>query len=414
MRAGYFALTAANTLATSYYLNYLFFYLHDRHGFLNRENLWVSALYGFIYTFAAWQCGKFAERHGSDAALRLGFGGLCACMLASLIMPGSTGLILVLCVYSYVLLLTWPALEAAAIAGAAPRDVPRLVGLYNTTWSSASAVAYFTGGALYESDPDLAVFWLPAALFFSQFVGAIWISWRRPHSTLQAGAVPRTTGTGHHAPAYGSGGHGPTPRTAQIFVKLAWVANPFSYVAIYTVFPIIPALAERLGLSATETGWFCSVWLFARLAAFVVLWRWEGWHYRFGWLSAAFLLLILSFAAMLLAPALSLLVLAQVVFGLSAGLIYYSSLYYSMDVGDAKAYQGGLHEAAIGIGSFAGPALGAVALHVFPRQLYAGALSVSGLLALGWMAVVAMWWRARRRGSVGPNPGGSAGDSEHP
>jgi predicted MFS family arabinose efflux permease len=398
-RAGYFVLTAANTLATSYYLNYLFFYLHDNFRFLNRENLWVSALYGFIYTFAAWQCGRFAERYGYDTSLRLGFGSLFVCMLASAAVPGAAGIVIVLCVYSVVLLLTWPALEAAAIAGASPREVPRLVGLYNTTWSSASALAYFTGGALYEAYPRVAVFWLPAGLFLAQFIGALWIA-RTPSPTPAVpDPVPRATG--------------PTAPGAT-FLRLAWVANPFSYVAIYTLLPIIPGLAQRLGLSPTETGWFCSVWLFARLAAFMLLWRWDGWHYRFRWLNSAFLLLIISFAAMLMAPALWVLIVAQVVFGLAAGLIYYSSLFYSMDVGEAKAYHGGLHEAAIGVGSFAGPALGAVALHLFPRQLYAGAFAVSGLLAVGWVAVMAIWARGRQAGHPATGPEGPAGDSGHP
>ena len=54
----YFALAAVNTLATTWFLNYLFFFLHDRFGFDNRQNLWVSALYGLVYMLAAWQCGS--------------------------------------------------------------------------------------------------------------------------------------------------------------------------------------------------------------------------------------------------------------------------------------------------------------------------------------------------------------------
>jgi predicted MFS family arabinose efflux permease len=281
--------------------------------------------------------------------------------------------------------------------------MPRLVGLYNTTWSSAAAFAYFTGGALYDASPRLAVFWLPAGLFLAQYFGAIWVS--RPPSVPDLGPA-------RDEPRPALGAPGPAPHAA-VFLALARVANPFCYVAIYTLFPIMPGLALRLGLSATETGWFCSVWLFARLAAFLLLWRWEGWHYRFRWLNGACLLLVISFAAMLMAPALWVLVVAQVVFGLAAGLIYDSSLFYSMDVGEAKAYQGGLHEAAIGAGSFAGPALGAVALHVFPQQLYAGAFAVSGLLAFGWAAVLTIWARGRASGPRAADPRGSAGDPGH-
>ena len=85
LKTGYYALTALNTLATSYYLNYLFFFLRDRFGFGNRENLWVSALHGFIYIFSAWQCGKFAQRRGYLTSLKVGFGGLGLVMVGVLL-----------------------------------------------------------------------------------------------------------------------------------------------------------------------------------------------------------------------------------------------------------------------------------------------------------------------------------------
>jgi len=53
-----------NTLATTWYSNYIFFFLRDHFSFGNRQNLWVSALYGLIYIPAAVQCGKFAQRRG--------------------------------------------------------------------------------------------------------------------------------------------------------------------------------------------------------------------------------------------------------------------------------------------------------------------------------------------------------------
>ena len=82
--------------------------------------------------------------------------------------------------------------------------------------------------------------------------------------------------------------------------------------------------------------------------------------------SCAYLALIGTFAAILMAPNLAVLVLAQIVFGCVVGLIYYSSLFYSMDLGDTKGEHGGIHEAAIGLGNFAGPAVGAASLYFPP------------------------------------------------
>jgi len=89
-------------------------------------------------------------------------------------------------------------------------------------------------------------------------------------------------------------------------------------------------------------------------------------------------------------------VLAQVFFGVAAGLIYYSSLFYSMDVGETKGEHGGLHEAAIGAGVFAGPAVGAASLQFLPRHSNTGVFAVSALLLLGLAGLLVIWWRERR------------------
>jgi hypothetical protein len=157
-----------------------------------------------------------------------------------------------------------------------------------------------------------------------------------------------------------------------------------------TLVPVIPSLAQKLDLSTAMSGVFASVWFFARLGAFGVLWQWTGWHYRFRWLLVAYGVLVASFATLLLVERLWWLVLAQVAFGLAVGLFYYSSLFYSMDLGETKGEHGGLHESAIGAGMFLGPAVGSAALFVRPGQSDIGALAVGGLLVLGLAGLIAM------------------------
>src|SRR3954469_4256603 len=127
LKTDYYALTALNTLATSYYLNYLFFYLRDHFGFGNRENLWVSALHGFIYIFSAWQCGRFAQHHGFHLSLKLGFAGLTVCMVAGAFFNTALGNIIAVIGYTIVLLFTWPALEALTSENEIPSRVPHMV-----------------------------------------------------------------------------------------------------------------------------------------------------------------------------------------------------------------------------------------------------------------------------------------------
>jgi hypothetical protein len=71
-----------------------------------------------------------------------------------------------------------------------------------------------------------------------------------------------------------------------------------------------------------------------------------------------------------------------------------------MDVGEARAELGGLHEAALGVGIFAGPAVGAVSSHLFPQHAHASAVAVGGLLTVGFAVLVGIWAQARWRHRV--------------
>jgi len=144
-------------------------------------------------------------------------------------------------------------------------------------------------------------------------------------------------------------------------------------------------------------GFFGSIWCFARLGIFFTLWLCPSWHYRFRWLVASYIAMIGAFAAILLAPNLAVLVVAQIFFGAAVGLIYYSSLFYSMDVGETKGEHGGVHEAAIGLGNFAGPGIGAASLHFLPGFPNSGALAVTGLLVLGLGGLLTIWRKDRTK-----------------
>jgi predicted MFS family arabinose efflux permease len=377
LKIGYLALAWINTIATTYFFYFLFFLLRDRFGFSDRDNLCVSALHGFIYIFAAWQCGKFAQRRGYVSSLKLGYLTLTAAMIVGAFLNSAAGLLVLVAAYSVVLLLTWPALEALVSERETRAGTQRMVGIYNCTWAGAGALAYFTGGKLYDALGHAAIFWVPAALFAGQFLFTLWLD---KHHDAVIAATPAPPMEAHHTPEAAALRQTIRP---DAFLKMAWLANPFAYIALNTIIAVMPGVAGRLALSPTQAGWFGSVWFFARVAAFALLWRWTGWHYRFRWLLASFLMLIGSFVAVLLARDVWLAVLAQVVLGLAAGLIYYSSLFYAMDVGETKGEHGGLHEAFIGLGIFLGPATGAAALQFAPQNPNAGTWAVTALLTCG-------------------------------
>jgi MFS family permease len=397
LKRGLFVLEGLNALASAYYFNYLFFYMADHFGFGNRNNLLITALYGFVYMFSAWYAGRIARKRGYFKMLRMGFAGMGLAMVCGGLIPRLFGYsrsvemmqFAIVVAWTVSMCFTWPTLQALVSRGQSPEELPRTAGIYNIVWASASAFAYLTGGALLEwLGGEVLTFWLPAAIHLLQLV---MLTRYQKLDVPESPPKPARETSPQPVPALN-----PRPiAKARGFLMLAWIANPFAYIAIYGILPVIPKLSEGLGLTAATAGIVCSVWFWTRLAAFVWFWLWPGWHYRFRWLLGAFVTLIISFAVILLSPHVWTLVLAQVVFGLAVGLIYYSSLYYSMDTGASKGKEGGIHEAAIGLGIFLGPSAGVAALQIFPTHHNAGTYNIGGLLVLG--LIVFLWTRARNR-----------------
>jgi len=385
LKAGFFVLEGLNIYAVIYYFSYLFFHLRTEFGFGSRENLAFAAVNGFLYIFASWFAGKFAQRRGYFTALYLGFGTMAVALTAGCFLRTLSGEIAVMLLWTAGSCFIWPTLEALTSEGETRKGLVKMLGIYNVVWAGGAALAYFSGGTLLEILGPRSLFWFPAILHAAQFALTFWLH-------------RKSTASPRHVPAETSPEPGElpseTPVNGKTFLRLAWLANPFAYIAMNTILPLIPGLAVQMNLTTGEAGFVASIWMFARFFAFAGLWFWTGWHYRFGWLAAAYVGMIISFAALLLVPNLAVIVVAQLVFGFAVGLIYYSSLFYSMDIGDTKGEHGGFHEALIGVGLFGGPAVGAVTLQLLPAAPTAGIWAVSALLVVGLIILLLL----RKRG----------------
>jgi predicted MFS family arabinose efflux permease len=389
LKLGYFTLEAINSFAATFYLYYLFFLMRDEFGFQARDNLWLTAAHGFVYLLASWQGGKFIQRRGCFAALKLGFAGMGGGLLLGCLIPGVTGQMLAVLAWTVPLCLIWPALETLVTEGEDYAGTARMVGRYNVVWASTNALAFFSGGWLWQQWGRTGLYGICLTLIVSQFLLTLWLE----RQARRVAPANQSTALAAHQPEAAAFRQAISPKG---FLHLAWLANPFAYVAINTLAANIPQLAEKFSLSPAQAGMFCSLWFFARMMAFIGLWRWTGWHYRFRWLLAGYLTLLVGFMLIMLAPQLWLVLVAQVIFGAAIGLMYYSSLFYAMDLGESKGEHGGLHEAAIGLGVCIGPAVGAAALQLAPRMAYAGVWAVSALLCVGLAGLLGLRLKNRQ------------------
>jgi MFS family permease len=386
LKMGYFVLEGLNSFGTTLYLYYFYFFTREMYGFGNKANLVLAAIAGLVYAVCSLYGGRFAQRFGYFNALKLGFGVMLGALLVASQVSGLYGQVLLLMLVVVGMCFTWPTLEALVSEGETRRGVQNMVGVYNVVWAGTGAVGYFLGGAILETLGLRSIFYVPIAILLVQLAVTF-----RLEVAARAAVAEGNSSSYAASPEV----HPHSPAETRCFLRMAWLANPFAYIAINTLVAVMPGIAARLGLSTMAAGFCCSIWCFSRLGAFFVLWFWGGWHYRFRWLVAAYLALVGTFALILLVPSLSVLVLAQLPLGAALGLIYYSSLFYSMDSGEPKGEHGGIHEAAIGIGNFTGPAIGAASLHLLPQYANSGAIAVTVLLLSGLGGIA---WIRRGRG----------------
>ena len=387
IKTGVFLLTAFNSIGTTYYFNYIYFFARKEFGFDRLQNMVLAAALGFAYMVASILGGRFAQRRGYFRSLRVGFFTMAVTLLAGARIASLPGQIAIMFIATIGMCFTWPALEALISEEEPVARLQRMVGIYNLTWAGAGALAYFTGGALLDRFGLRSMFYVPAVIHGLQFLGAWWLEQKskRPISAKKsAGADDFPVGLLERPISKVS------PKT---FLTMAWLANPFAYLAVNTIFAVMPSLAAGLHLSNSEAGFYGSLWMFVRTASFLFLWKWTGWHYRFRWLATAYVAMVVGFTVVLFAPGIPVWLMAQICFGAALGLIYYSSLFYSMDAGERKGEHGGIHEAAIGAGNCAGPAMGAAALYFFPQHVQSGTWAVSGCLVVGLAGLIWLRWR---------------------
>jgi len=381
-----FAIGGMSSFSVSFYSYYVYFFMRTQFGFSGRDNLAFAALNGLIYIFSAWQGGRFGQRRGYFNALKLGFAVMILALAAGSQFNSAPGLVLATGAFNVGMCFIWPTIEALVSEGEDAAGLPRMVGTYNVVWAATNALALFGGGTLVEQFGFKTIFYLPIVILTVQLPLVFWLV---KHASAARAGGPEPASAPLPDP------HRPSPAKTRAFLRMAWLANPFAYIAINTFVPMLPTLAAHFRLTPMFAGFACSLWGFVRLGTFIVLWLWTDWHYRFRWLVAAFVMLIVSFAAILIVPNLVAVLAAQIVFGIAIGLIYYSSLFYSMDAGEAKGDHGGIHEAAIGVGNMVGPAVGAASLQFLPQYANSGAVAVSVLLLLGLGGLLGLWRAAK-------------------
>ncbi|MEL7485166.1 MAG: hypothetical protein AAFN41_12560, partial [Planctomycetota bacterium] len=263
--------------------------------------------------------------------------------------------------------LMWPIVEWYLSGGRKHTALRSATGKFNITWTGAIVICFWLL-FLFLEDAPRDVLALLALLHIAGLVIVLGLP-ERPAPPLDH--------------------HDPHPPVYDQMLPVARRLLPISYLLMSALGPYFPGALERLGIELKWQPVVASIWLVARVAAMTTLERWHGWHQSWATHIAGATLLTLGFAGCVLAPAadsLPLMLVSLAVFGIAMGIIYTAALYYALEVGGHSADAGGTHEALIGIGYTAGPAIGfaaaiAVATGLMPDSLFSLAIVVAAIAA---------------------------------
>jgi predicted MFS family arabinose efflux permease len=128
IKRGIFWLEALNSLGTTWYFYFIFFFLKDTFAFNDRKNLVWGAVLGAVFTVAAIIGGRVGQRLGYFRALGFGFATMAAAFFYGAFAKAELAHLAVLVVGAFGMCFTWANLEAFIAEGETPQRLQRNLG----------------------------------------------------------------------------------------------------------------------------------------------------------------------------------------------------------------------------------------------------------------------------------------------
>ncbi|HYQ04524.1 MAG TPA: MFS transporter [Polyangiaceae bacterium] len=363
-----------------------YFYTHQVLGFSQAQNLWLALLIGITYVVGASASHPLSARFGERRTLLSVLLSLISIHVLIASVPSAPLLVVALASIGLLQGAMWPIFESYMSAGETPRNLGRILSRYNMTWALSVPLSLALAGVIIASGSPRLLFVAAAALF--SLVANSCRAFPAQPAHLEADHVERPD-----AAALNS--YRPLLTASRLAMLL-------SYALMYVLAPLMPEIMKGVGLDTASAARAASLLDVARLACFIGLFAWSGWHSRKLPIFLAIAALPVGFALVLLSSTLVPVVIGEVLFGAAAGLLYTAALYYAQVVQNASVDAGGAHEALIGLGYALGPGAGligtALAHGAGPGSAgYAEGMSTATLPLVAICSCAALWQLLRRR-----------------
>jgi hypothetical protein len=343
----------------------IYFFTHERLKFSERENLLLALLFGVFYVAGALCSHRAAVRLGERRLLYVTLGALLTLHVALTFRASGVFIGVSFALLALFHGLKWPVVESFYSAGQPPKRLLPALGRFNVCWALAVPIGVAGSGPLISARPEL----LFAAAALLNIVALVAAS-RLPK-------VPEHLADEHP--------ERPPPDLLRAYSSLLVSARwslLLSYTLMFLLAPLMPEIFSSLGLEVSGATSAAAALDVVRVLSFAVLGAYSGWQARWSPLLFATVVQPPAFALMIWAPNLGLVLAAELVFGLAAGISYTTALYYALVVRNAAVDAGGAHEGLIGLGFALGPLSGLAGAFLYERGAVAQSTSATVLAVL--------------------------------
>jgi MFS family permease len=301
----------------------------------------IALISAGVYCVASLMLGKISDRFGRRPSIIAGSLAGAAVFAIGVSTGGLWHIYFLMGASAVAMASFWPALEADISDNSTPLVLPRRIGRFNVAWCAGFAVTGLAAGGLCQLIGHLSV--LLAAAVLGILIVPLYL-----FRTFEAEEPPPGEPNGRRA--------GASVERAAAFWKIALILNFAAMGANAALRYHVPTVTggERSALG----GAYLSLLFGAEVLTFVVLGKWHGWHYRGAPLIGAVLLLVIGCALCGLSPSPWLFGSGCALIGIGCGLVYNSSIYYSVAAETQKGHRGGIHEAVLGLGAAVVPYVG--------------------------------------------------------
>jgi len=297
------------------------------------------------------------------------------CIVVYLAIPDWTVTFVFHCLFGLAMALFWPRMMGWLSWGVEGKELGRTMGRFNFSWAFGGILAPWLGGLLVEIDPRWPFYAATAILVVAGLLmplgGRLF-----PEFRLRQSSEEKSEGQEDAQ----------TPSSLRYPARLGVAGAYFLMGCLLFIFPAYAK--ESLGFSESLTGSFLLVRLAVATLGFSLWGRWPGWHFRFGPLVVAMVLVIVLTLLFPLGTQPWQFFLLFALVGLVFSFLYSYSLFHGVSGSRNRERSTTIHEAVLNVGLFLGTAGGGWVSQTWSMNTAFAMVAIVTLVLLGIQIVL--------------------------